>query len=220
MVHRDDQRTAGDGWTLGARASGKLRPATEPRLCATHPIPGLLSSSRRDLGLAGRVNPSVPSPREMRARRDFHAAQGISRIYAEEPDQANRDAGSFNFAFLGAPGVVVLKDGALMTCLTYQGLTSTRHSPGDLGAQTPHQPILSHYGDGFMINTDLIRHPSIDYPTGGAFPARRRALIDREREMHYMAEGKHLETSFALSLHLPATVRLSIAAREAIFLKP
>ena len=53
LVHCDDQRTASDGWALGARASGKLRPATEPRLCAAHPIPGLLSSSRRNLRLAG-----------------------------------------------------------------------------------------------------------------------------------------------------------------------
>jgi len=53
LVHRDDQCIAGDGWALGARAGGKLRPATEPRLCAAHPISGLLSSSRRNLRAAG-----------------------------------------------------------------------------------------------------------------------------------------------------------------------
>jgi type IV secretion system protein VirB4 len=50
-----------------------------------------------------------------------------------------------------------------------------------------------------MISTDLIRHLSLDYPTGGAFRDPTTALIDREREIHYTAEGKHLETSFALS---------------------
>ena len=46
-----------------------------------------------------------------------------------------------NYAFLGAPGVVVLKDGAMMTCFAYRGpdLNSASAS-GDLGSQTSHQP--------------------------------------------------------------------------------
>ncbi len=105
-----------------------------------------------------------------------------------------------NYAFLGAPGVVVLKDGAMMTCFAYRGPDLNSAAPLEISALKHHtNRILSHHGDGFMISADLIRHPSIDYPTGGPFPDPTTALIDREREMHYTAEGKHLETSFALS---------------------
>ena len=69
-----------------------------------------------------------------------------------------------------------------------------------------------------MINADLIRHPSIEYPTGGAFPDPTTALIDREREMHYTAEGKHLETGFALSLtYRPPSDYQSRATRPLFF---
>jgi len=105
-----------------------------------------------------------------------------------------------NYAFLGAPGLVVLKDGAMMTCFAYRGPDLNSASPLEISALKHHtNRILSHHGDGFMISTDLIRHPSMDYPTGGAFRDPTTALIDREREIHYTAEGKHLETSFALS---------------------
>ena len=118
-----------------------------------------------------------------------------------KPDKRIGTPDLFNFAFIGAPGVMVLKDGALMTCLTYQGPDLNSASLLEISALKHHlNAILSRYGDGFMIHADLIRHPSTEYPTGGAFPDRDHALIERERELHYLAEGKHLETSFTLSL--------------------
>ncbi len=118
-----------------------------------------------------------------------------------KPDKRIGTPDLFNFAFLGAPGVMVLKDGALMTCLTYQGPDLNSASQLEISALKHHlNAILSRYGDGFMINADLIRHPSIEYPTGGAFPDPTTALIEREREVHYLAEGKHFETGFTLSL--------------------
>src|SRR5271166_2439632 len=118
-----------------------------------------------------------------------------------KPDKRIGTPDLFNFAFLGAPGVMVLKDGALMTCMTYQGPDLNSASQLEISALKHHiNAILSRYGDGFMINADLIRHPSIEYPTGGAFPDPTTALIERERELHYLAEGRHLETGFTLSL--------------------
>jgi hypothetical protein len=88
----------------------------------------------------------------------------------------------------------------MMTCFAYRGPDLNSASPLEISALKHHtNRILSHHGDGFMISTDLIRHYSIDYPTGGAFPDPTTAVIDRERETHYTAEGKHPETSFALS---------------------
>jgi type IV secretion system protein TrbE len=118
-----------------------------------------------------------------------------------KPDKRIGTPDLFNFAFMGAPGVMVLKDGALMTCLMYQGPDLNSASQLEISALKHHlNAILSRYGDGFMIHADLIRHPSTEYPTGGAFPDPTTRLIERERELHYVAEGRHLETGFTLSL--------------------
>jgi type IV secretion system protein VirB4 len=90
-----------------------------------------------------------------------------------KPDKRIGTPDLFNFAFLGAPGVMVLKDGALMKCLTYRGPDLNSASQLEISALKHHlNTIFSRYGDGFMINADLIRHSSIEYPTGGAFPTR------------------------------------------------
>jgi type IV secretion system protein TrbE len=117
-----------------------------------------------------------------------------------KPDRRTGMPDLLNYAFLGAPGVVVLKDGAMIASFAYRGPDLNSASPLEISALKHHtNRILSHHGDGFMISADLIRHHSIDYPKGGAFPDPTTAVIDREREMKYTAEGKHLETSFALS---------------------
>src|SRR5229473_4688238 len=105
-----------------------------------------------------------------------------------------------NYAFLGAPGVVVLKDGALMACFAYRGPDLNSASALEISALKHHinANLAALVDDGFMINADLIRHPSIEYPGGGAFPDPTTVLIDRERELHYSAVGKHFETSFIL----------------------
>src|SRR5260370_18856651 len=72
-----------------------------------------------------------------------------------------------NYAFLGAPGVGVLKDGAMMTCFAYRGPDLNSASPLEFSALKHHTNRLpSHHGDGFMIKTDLIRNPRLVYPTG------------------------------------------------------
>ena len=50
-----------------------------------------------------------------------------------------------------------------------------------------------------MLNVDLIRHESASYPEDGEFPDPTTRLIDRERQIHYTAERRHFETSFALT---------------------
>src|SRR5712692_2469600 len=97
-----------------------------------------------------------------------------------------------NYAFLGAPHVVVMKDGSMMTCFAYRGPDLNSASELEIAALKHHvNAVLARYGDGFMINVDLVRRPSVEYPRGGAFPDPTTALIDREREMHYSAEGRH-----------------------------
>jgi type IV secretion system protein VirB4 len=123
------------------------------------------------------------------------------RDLRHKADQRPGTPDLLNYAFFGAPSVLVLKDGAMMTCFAYRGPDLNSSSSLELAALKHHtNAILSHYGDGFMLNVDLVRHPSIGYPNAGAFPDCTTALIDRERELHYTTEGTHLETSFTLSL--------------------
>ncbi len=108
-----------------------------------------------------------------------------------KPDRRAGTPDLLNYAFLGAPSVVVLKDGAMMTCFAYRGPDLNSASPLEISALKHHtNRILSHHGDGFMISTDLIRHHSIDYPTGGAFPDATTTLIDREREIALHSRGQ------------------------------
>src|SRR5258708_9149902 len=55
------------------------------------------------------------------------------------------------------------------------------------------------FAEGWMVNFDLIRHESASYPEDGQFPDPTTRLIDRERQIHYTAERRHFETSFALT---------------------
>ncbi|MGH7933165.1 MAG: conjugal transfer protein TrbE [Candidatus Binataceae bacterium] len=63
-----------------------------------------------------------------------------------------------------------------------------------------------------MYNVDLIRRPSIEYPAR-TFPDPVSAMLDREREVQYSAEGRHFETRCVLTITYrpPADVQTRIA---------
>ena len=67
LVHRRDGDVPADGRTLGAGAGGEVRSATEPGLRPPHPLPGLLSGARLNLGAAA-TNPAVCTDSEGDAR--------------------------------------------------------------------------------------------------------------------------------------------------------
>jgi type IV secretion system protein VirB4 len=59
---------------------------------------------------------------------------------------------------------------------------------------------LARFGDGWMLNVDLIRQESVGDPAGGEFPDPTTKLIDSERRLRYTAERQHFETRFALTV--------------------
>ena len=74
-------------------------------------------------------------------------------------------------------------------------------SPAELLALKHHgNHALLRLGDGWMIQTDLVRFYSADYIGSDAVPSPVGRLIERERETHYRAEGVHLETAIYSSL--------------------
>ena len=106
-----------------------------------------------------------------------------------------------NYAALVAPGTILLKDGALLAGFAYAGPDLNSSSPEELAALTHHvNSALARFGDGWMLNADLIRHQSIGYPQESDFPDPTTRLIDAERRAHYSAEGRHFETRFAMTL--------------------
>jgi type IV secretion system protein TrbE len=118
----------------------------------------------------------------------------------KKPDRAFSLPDLLNYAAFVAPGTILMKDGALLAGFAYAGPDLNSSSPEELASLTQHvNSALARFGDGWMLNVDLIRHESASYPEDGGFPDPTTRLIDRERQIHYTAERRHFETSFALT---------------------
>ena len=118
----------------------------------------------------------------------------------KKPDHAVGLPDLLNYAAFVAPGTILMKDGALLAGFAYVGPDLNSSSPEELASLTQHvNSALARFGDGWMLNVDLIRHESASYPEDGEFPDPTTRLIDRERQIHYTAERRHFETSFALT---------------------
>lgn len=120
---------------------------------------------------------------------------------AKQPDRNPAFADLLNYAAFVAPGSILLKDGALLAGFAYAGPDLNSSSPEELASLNQHvNSALARFGDGWMLNADLIRYESVSYPAEGAFPDPTTKLIDRERQTHYTAERRHFETRFGLTV--------------------
>jgi type IV secretion system protein TrbE len=116
----------------------------------------------------------------------------------KKPDHAVGLPDLLNYAAFVAPSTILMKDGALLAGFAYAGPDLNSSSPEELASLTQHvNSALARFGDGWMLNVDLIRHESASYPEDGEFPDPTTRLIDRERQIHYTAGRRHFETSFA-----------------------
>ena len=108
---------------------------------------------------------------------------------------------------------IALKDGAFLSAFECTGLDLNSASAEELDAHRAQaNRALARLDDGFMYNVDLIRYPSVDYPSR-TFPDPVSATLDREREVHYSEEGQHFETRCVLTITYrpPADVQTKIA---------
>jgi type IV secretion system protein VirB4 len=118
-----------------------------------------------------------------------------------------------NFAIPVDDYTIALKDGAFLSAFECAGLDLNSASVEELDAHRAQaNRALARLDDGFMYNVDLIRHPSVEYPAR-TFPDPLSAMLDREREVHYSAEGRHFETTCVVTItyRLPADVQTKIA---------
>ena len=118
-----------------------------------------------------------------------------------------------NYAIPVNDRTIALKDGAFLSAFECSGLDLNSASAEELDAHRAQaNRALARLDDGFMYNVDLIRYPSVDYPRR-IFADPVSAMLDREREVQYSAEGRHFETRCVLTITYrpPADVQTKIA---------
>ena len=109
-------------------------------------------------------------------------------------------ADQLNYAISVNDHAIALKDGAFLSAFECSGLDLNSASTEELDAHRAQaNRALARLDDGFMYNVDLIRHPSVEYPKR-IFPDPVSAILDREREVQYSAEGRHFETRCVLTI--------------------
>jgi type IV secretion/conjugal transfer VirB4 family ATPase len=115
-------------------------------------------------------------------------------------------------------GVVFNRDGSLLGAFYYSGPdmdSSIGLEEDQLSAQV--QSIFQNFGNGWSLHVDLIRIPSIDYPSSHHFINPTSVLIENHRLHRYKKEGDHFENIYALSLcYLPSVVEKSSAGIKSI----
>lgn len=99
-----------------------------------------------------------------------------------------------NFAHLIDEGVIINKDGAFLTTYKYSGPDIESSTKYELDSLTENfNRAMTLLDDGWMVHTNEIRIPSIDYCDEGYFPDSVSRMIDEERRQKYKTEGSHFE---------------------------
>lgn len=122
-----------------------------------------------------------------------------------------------NYAGLVDEGVILNKDGSLMTGFLFRGPDLESSTEDELiAASTQINAALARLGNGWMLNVDSVRQPATDYVPAekSYFPDPVTALIDEERRRAHKMEGAHYENRFYLLLTYlpPADVQNRLAA--------
>lgn len=118
----------------------------------------------------------------------------------EHRSSARGVADLLNWAFMVDDGVILQKDGALLSAFAYRGPDVTAATEAERAAlsRTFNDALLA-YGDDWCWHLDAVRRPAASYPVS-EFPCRAAALIDDECRAAYASAGRRFETSYVLSV--------------------
>jgi len=121
-------------------------------------------------------------------------------MLAEHRSSPQGVADLLNWAFMVDDGVILQKDGALLSAFAYRGPDVTAATDAERAAlsRTVNEALLA-YGDDWCWHLDAVRRPAAPYPVS-EFPCRAAALIDDERRAAYASAGQRFETSYVLSV--------------------
>jgi type IV secretion system protein TrbE len=126
------------------------------------------------------------------------------RTYRREPGDP---ADVLNWAFLVAPGVILMKDGSFLAGWRYRGPDTSAATNEELNLLSRRiNDALLPFADGWMLHVDAVRRPATEYAREmpGGFPDPVTALIDEERRIGYESSGRYFETEYYLVVsHTP-----------------
>lgn len=132
------------------------------------------------------------------------AAAGALREYRNE---AVDPADVLGWAFLVAPGVILMKDGSFLAGWRYRGPDTSAATDEELNLLSRRiNDALLPLGDGWMLHADAVRRPATEYAPElpGGFPDAVTRLIDQERRDGYESSGRYFETEYYLVVtHTP-----------------
>ncbi len=105
-----------------------------------------------------------------------------------------------NWAFMVDDGVILQKDGALLSGFAYRGpdVSAATDAEREALSRTVSDALLA-YGDDWCWHVDAIRRAAAPYPAS-SFPVRAAQLIDEERRAEYASAGRRFETTYVLSV--------------------
>jgi type IV secretion system protein VirB4 len=106
-----------------------------------------------------------------------------------------------NYGELIAPGLMLMKDGALLAGWEFNGPdleSASSYELNSLAAQI--NSAFLHLGDGWMLHHNIMRFPALSYPGSGAFPDPTTLLFDLERKQQYEKAGALFENVSSLIL--------------------
>jgi len=106
-----------------------------------------------------------------------------------------------NYAELVAPGIMLMKDGALLAGWEFNGPdleSASEYELNSLSAQI--NSAFLHLGDGWMLHHNVMRFPALSYPGTGNFPDATTRLFDLERKERYEQIGTLFENVSSLIL--------------------
>ena len=106
-----------------------------------------------------------------------------------------------NYAELISPGVMLMKDGALLAGWEFNGPDLESASAYELNALSAQiNSAFLHLGDGWMLHHNVMRFPALSYPGSGNFPDPTTLLLDLERKESYEKAGALFENVSSLIL--------------------
>jgi type IV secretion system protein VirB4 len=119
---------------------------------------------------------------------------------AEYRQRADRLADHLPWAALAAPGIVLNKDGGFQRTIAFRGPDLESATEAELIAACARaNNVLRRFGTGWALFFDAERHEAAAYPDS-AFPDAASWLVDRERRAGFLAEGKHFESRYHMTL--------------------
>ncbi|HBM17418.1 MAG TPA: hypothetical protein DD381_13910 [Lentisphaeria bacterium] len=123
-----------------------------------------------------------------------------------------------NYALMPEKNIIMNKDGAIMAFFVYRGkdVQSTTDAGLDY-IRAMFNQVFRLTEENWMVEFNLIRIPSRDYPSERPFPDMVSKLIDEERREQYQAENQHFDTLNYLTISRTPSTELSKTVKKFVY---